>query len=117
MCDKILLKDILDIINSKINLFYKGSYVGEFTKEELKDKYTDWLDDKVVSIENEEESTISIYLTYVNRNFKGDDKMKDKPRNFKHHKCKYCDYYADGQCVWYSYKVNKDGWCKNYTKY
>ena len=61
MCDKILLKDILDIINSKIDLFYKGSYVGEFTKEELKYKYK-WLYDKVISIENEEESTISIYL-------------------------------------------------------
>ena len=69
MRDKILLKDILDIINSKIDLFYKGSYVGEFTKEELKYKYTDWLCDKVISIENEEESTISIYLTYLNRNF------------------------------------------------
>ena len=69
MCDKILLKDILDIINSKIDLFYKGSYVGEFTKEELKYEYTEWLDDRVISIENEEESTISIYLTYLNRNF------------------------------------------------
>ena len=48
---------------------------------------------------------------------KGTKNMKDKERNFEHHKCKYCDYYADGRCVWYSYKVNKDGWCKNYTKY
>lgn len=117
MCDKILLKDILDIINSKINLFYKGSYVGEFTKEELKYKYTDWLYDKVISIENEEESTISIYLSSLDRNFKGDNKMKDKPRNLEYHKCKNCDYYANGICVWYSHKVNKDGWCKNYTKY
>lgn len=69
MCDKILFKDILDIINSKINLFYKGSYVGEFTKEELKDEYTEWLDDRVISIENEEELVISIYLTSPNRSF------------------------------------------------
>ena len=69
MCDKILFKDILDIINSKINLFYKGSYVGEFTKEELKDEYTEWLGDRVISIENEEELIISVYLTSPNRSF------------------------------------------------
>lgn len=69
MCDKILFKDILDIINSKINVFYKGSYVGEFTKEELKDEYTEWLDDKVISIENEEELIISVYLTSLDRSF------------------------------------------------
>ena len=43
--------------------------------------------------------------------------MKDKPRNFEHHKCKNCDYYANGRCVWYSRKVDRDNWCKNYTKY
>ena len=117
MCDKILLEDILDIINSKIDLYYKGSYVGEFTKEELKYKYTDWLYDKVISIENEGESTISIYLTYLNRNFQRRQKMKDKPRNLEHHKCKNCDYYANGRCVWCSRKVDRDNWCKNYTKY
>ena len=117
MCDKVLLKDILDIINSKIDLYYKGSYVGKFTKEELKYKYTDWLYDKVISMENEGESTISIYLTYLNRIFKGDKKIKDKPRNLEHHKCKNCDYYANGRCVWYSRKVDRDNWCKNYTKY
>lgn len=38
--------------------------------------------------------------------------MKDKERNLKYHKCKNCDYYANRQCVWYSHKVDKDGWCK-----
>lgn len=43
--------------------------------------------------------------------------MKDKPRNLEHHKCKNCDYYANGRCVWCSRKVDRDNWCKNYTKY
>ena len=67
MDNKILLKDILDILNSKIEIFYKGSYVCEFTKEELKE--TEWINDRIVSIESDEQPTICIYLSDFNRSF------------------------------------------------
>ena len=43
--------------------------------------------------------------------------MKDKERNLEYHKCKNCDYYANGKNEKNSQKVDKDGCCKNYTKY
>lgn len=67
MENKILLKDIVDILNSKIELYYKGQYVCDFTNEEL--KQTLWINDRVVSIETDEESIICLYLSDYNRAF------------------------------------------------
>lgn len=67
MDKEVLLKDILDILNSRIEIYYKSSYVGEFTKEEL--KKTGWINDRIVGIESDEEPTICIYLSDVTRKF------------------------------------------------
>lgn len=67
MENKILLKDIVDILNSKTELFFKGSYIGEFTKKELKN--LDCINDRVVSIETDGETTLCVYLSDYNRTF------------------------------------------------
>ena len=61
MANKFLLKDIVDVLNSKIKLFFRGSYIGEFTKEEL--KKLEWINDRVVCIETDGEATLCLYLS------------------------------------------------------
>lgn len=63
--DKINLKDIINILNGTIELYFKGSLVGLFTKEQLKE--TEWINDRVSGIETDEEPTLCVYLTDFNR--------------------------------------------------
>jgi len=65
--NKIILKDIINILNENIELYYKGSLVGIFTKEQLKE--TGWVNDRVSGIETDEEPTLCVYLTDFNRQF------------------------------------------------
>ncbi len=65
--EKIILKDIISILNSGIELYFKGSYVGEFTKEEL--RKSKWINDRVVGIETDAEPKICVYLSGYNRAF------------------------------------------------
>lgn len=65
--DRIILKDIISILNGTIELYYKSSYIGEFTKENLKE--TEWINDRVCGIETDKEPTLCVYLTDLNRTY------------------------------------------------
>lgn len=61
----IFLKDIVHVLNEPIEIYYKGSFVGEFAINELKE--TEWMNDKVCSIDADEEQTLCVYLTTLDR--------------------------------------------------
>lgn len=67
MDNKIVLKDIIDILNSDIELYFKGSYVGDFSKEEL--RKTKWIEDRVVGLEADGVDKLCVYLSDYNRAF------------------------------------------------
>lgn len=60
MENKIILKDIINILNGDIELYMNGLLVGYFTKEELKG--TESINNIVCGIETDEESNLCVYL-------------------------------------------------------
>lgn len=63
--NKINLRDIINILNGTIELYFEGSLIGLFTKEQLKE--TEWINDRVSGIETDEEPNLCVYLTDFNR--------------------------------------------------
>lgn len=61
------LKDIINKIeDDKFDLYFKGSYIGDFSVDEaLK---SNWINEKVVSI-GTEDGVLSIYLSEGSREF------------------------------------------------
>lgn len=63
---EILLKDIVQLLDGNIELYYKGSWLGEYTAKELIEQ-KHCLEDKVVSIAANEDiedyDKICVYLT------------------------------------------------------
>lgn len=63
--DKLDLKDVVNYLNSKIELYFGDSLIGIFTKEEL--KKTEYINDRIHVIETDSEPTICVYLSNFNR--------------------------------------------------
>lgn len=63
----ILLKDIIDILPEVVDIYYKGSYVSDFNKDEL--KQSQWINDKILLIQGCDDQETGVYLTDINRGF------------------------------------------------